>query len=742
MSMDHITAAEDRPVRVCRRGDLQVHESVYQGETSWVIKDPVALKYHRLKSPEMIVWRMLDGNVSLREIQTKLHHEFPTKKTRLSDLQWLLANLHKSGLVIADNLGQGSQMLHRRRETRRREWKQRLSNILAIRFPGFDPEPILRVLHPKTKWIFSRWFMTLWLVLLVAASLQILTHMDEFQERLPGFHQFFTFRNFLWMALLSSVIKIIHEFGHGLACKHYDGECHEIGVMLLVLTPTLYCDTSDSWILPNKWHRAFIGAAGMYMEILMASVATFVWWYTMPGLLNYAALNVIFVCSVSTVVFNANPLLRYDGYYILSDIIEIPNLAQKSRAALMNLLRTKCLGLKPIPKRQLPQRGLLWFGLYSVASFLYRWFVLLMIMWFLYKFFEPYGLEVIGHTIIASSVFGLVGVPMWQLFKFFRVPGRINEVKPARFFATLTLVGLIVAAILFVPFPSHVYCPLVIRPDGGENIYVTQPGRVTEINVDYGTAVDPGTTLAQLESKELEVEVVQLNGELVRQQNHLRGLEARRSFDSEVDGQIPSTTSMIEGLQKQIEQREVDRQQLQLKSSIGGILMPPAERPLVDLVEKNQVLQWSRLPLGKENSGAFLEVNTHIGTVGDPTKMKALLLIEQRDIGLIAVGHSVTMMLDEAPGTRLHGEVRELSQTELREPPRELTAMAGGEIATEQDESGVERPLFTYYQATVPLHNSELPLMSGFRGRAKIAIQNESIASKVIRVVRNLIHFR
>ena len=124
--------------------------------------------------------------------------------------------------------------------------------------------------------------------------------------------------------------KVLHEFGHGLSCKHFGGECHEMGVMILVLTPCLYCNVSDSWMLPNKWHRAAIGAAGMYVEVVLASICTFIWWFTEPGLFNYLCLNVMFICSVSTVMFNANPLLRYDGYYILADILEIPNLRQKA----------------------------------------------------------------------------------------------------------------------------------------------------------------------------------------------------------------------------------------------------------------------------------------------------------------------------------------------------------------------------------------------------------------------------
>ena len=370
-----LTSVQDRPIKLRKRPDLTIKTSVFQQELSWIVKDPISLEYHRLREAEITVLEMLDGTSTLRNIKTVLQEKYPTKLVRLSDLQHLLATFHRTGLVVTDNPGQAQQLLHRKREKDRRKLTQTMSNVLAIRLPGFDPEPILNWLHPRLGFIFRPWFIAIWLVLAVSAGSLILSNYAEFQQRLPSFYQFFNLQNFVWMALIMAVTKVGHEFGHGLACKHYGGECHEIGMLLLVFTPALYCDTSDSWLVPNKWHRAFIGAAGMYVEVLFASIATFFWWYSRPGTFNFICLNVMFVSSVSTVVFNMNPLLRYDGYYILADILEIPNLAQKARLGLLNLLRVHCLGMKPVSARRLPQRGHFWFALYSVASFAYRWFI-------------------------------------------------------------------------------------------------------------------------------------------------------------------------------------------------------------------------------------------------------------------------------------------------------------------------------------------------------------------------------
>ena len=185
----------------------------------------------------------------------------------------------------------------------------------------------------------------------VGARLLVATHFETFRSKLPDYHEFFSFKTvvYLWVAL--GVVKVIHEFGHGLSCKAFGGEVHEMGVLLLCLSPALYCNVSDAWTLPNKWHRIIISAAGIYVELIIAAIATFVWWNTPTHpFINNMSLSLMVVCSVSTVVFNANPLMRYDGYYVLADWLEIPNLRDRSNRFLKNLVLEHCLGIEVQPE--------------------------------------------------------------------------------------------------------------------------------------------------------------------------------------------------------------------------------------------------------------------------------------------------------------------------------------------------------------------------------------------------------
>ncbi len=738
---NHMTAVEDRQLPLRKRADLEISESTFQLEKSWIVKDPVSLKYHRLREAEMIVLGMLDGPTTLRQIKEALQDKYPTKIARLTDLQQLLSSLFRAGMLLSDSPGQAEQLLKRHRETKRRELTGRLSNVLAIKFPGFDPERILSWLHPRLGWIFDRAGMIVWMILAVSAGSLLLTNLDEFQRRLPGFYEFFTASNFFWLALVMAVTKIGHEFGHGLSCKHFGGECHEIGFMLLVFTPALYCDTSDSWLLPNKWHRAFIGAAGMYVEVFLASVATFLWWYTQPGLFNFMCLNVMFVSSISTVVFNANPLLRYDGYYILSDILEIPNLSQKSRLAMLNILRVTCLGMKPVSPRQLPQRNHVMFAAYSVASFLYRWFVLIMIVWFVSRVFEPYGLKIIGHLIIGMSAIGLVIMPFWKLGKFFSVPGRIQEVKKPRLIASFAVVGLFAAGVCFLPLPHRVMTSVVIRPDGAERVYVSVSGGLEKVLVQPGDQVQSGDVLAELSNSDAELRYAMLDGEKSRQINHLENLKRRQLDEPTVRAQVPIAEAALHAIETQLERLEEDNRRLILVANQPGTILPPPE--IHQPPPSGQLTGWSGSPFDEQNDGAFLETGTLFCSVGDPIRMKALLVIDQTNIERIKAGQQVEILLDEYPLRTMVGRIREVAKIDLKLPPRELMASSGGPIATQTDPAtGEPKSMFVMYEATVPLHDLDRELLNGFRGKAKIEVGKEPLATKALRFIRNSMHFR
>ena len=275
---DAFRASTTRPVSLRRRGDLVVNRQVHQGQAWWVVKDPIALAYFRFRPEEYALLDMLDGKTSLEALKERFEARFPPRRITVEELARFVATLHRSGLVIGDRPGQGPQLFERRRQRIWKQWMAWLSNIMSLRFRGIDPDWLLERLDPWFGWLFSPPAIVAALAFVASALLLVLVNFDVFRAKLPEFHQFFAAGNWLYLAVALAVTKVLHEFGHGLSCKHYGGECHEMGMMLLVFTPCLYCDVSDSWMLPSKWKRAAIGAAGMYVEVIIAAIATYLWW--------------------------------------------------------------------------------------------------------------------------------------------------------------------------------------------------------------------------------------------------------------------------------------------------------------------------------------------------------------------------------------------------------------------------------------------------------------------------------
>jgi len=744
---DSLLSSSARALSIRRRPDLIARRQHYLGRSYWVVKDPVGLNYFRFQEEEYALLNWLDGEVSLDALKDRFEKEFPPQKITLEELQQFLGMLHRSGLVIAGVGGQGKQLLKRRRERRRKEFLGALANVLCIRFKGFDPERLLNWLYPFVSWFYTRTVVIGCIGLGLSALTLVTVQFHIFTSRLPAFHEFFSFENALLLSVTLGVTKVLHEFGHGMMCKHFGGECHEMGVMFLVLTPCLYCNVSDSWLLPSKWHRAAIGAGGMYVELILASVATWIWWFSEPGLMNHLCLNIMFVCSVSTLIFNANPLLRYDGYYILSDITEIPNLRQKSTAVLSRKMGLWFLGLEQPEDPFLPERNQIFFAIYSVAAAIYQWVVVYSILFFLYHVFKPYRLEKIGQMLAMASLWGLIVMPLYQLGKFFYVPGRLEKVKKARMFTSLAVTIVILLALFFIPLPHTVIATMEVQPHGADPMYIntTEGGCLVQVNVKAGQAVVKGQRLAVLENKDLDMEIAKLVAKEKEFAVRLTSLRSLSHYDRKSPETIPQLENALESVRKQRKEEESVRDRLILKASRDGTVLPPPPTPAThqEGVEGGQLPSWSGTPLDEESYRPFLKEGVLFCLVGDPRNLEAILVIDQGDIDYVKENQAVDLKFDALPHDTLHGRIDRISVSNLKITPRRLSTKAGGELPSKVDpETGVETPQSASYQALVPITDEEGVVLVGLRGRAKIHTAPLSLGARLWRLITNTFNFR
>ena len=499
-----------KKVRVRLRPNLIVTAQHQAGQTWHVVKDPVSLGYFRLDDRQRYLVGLMDGSRTLDDIQRLFEDRFRPDRLTLEELEHFTAQLLNSGLAQNES-PQAGRLLFERSEKQRRAVRQAaFLNFLNIKIPLFDPDALLTRLLPRVGFLFTFGFLLVACGIVLAALGLLVTHWDEFLARLPSYREFFSWQTILWLWLALGLVKIVHELGHGLCCKAHGGEVHEMGFQLLIYFPALYCDVSDSWMLPRKWQRIAISLAGIYVELLVAAVATFTWWATDPAsVLHHLCLGLMIVCGVNTVVFNANPLMRFDGYHALSDWLEVPNLSsQATRIVQAGAMRWLGMNTADDGLPASTPRGFL--TLYAIASYIYRWIVLAGTFWLLHGFLEPRRLGAVWFALILASLGVMVGWPAFRLVRAIHRQGRLPDMKPVRLWISAGIVAAAVAVIALVPFPVKVQgiALLQVEPEHVQRVAVGEVGGfLQELLVRDGQRVHAGDVVAVLTNPELEIRI-------------------------------------------------------------------------------------------------------------------------------------------------------------------------------------------------------------------------------------------
>jgi putative peptide zinc metalloprotease protein len=696
-----------KKIRVLLRRDLSFSTQKYEGRTFYVVKDPVSLRYYRFKEHERFLLGYMDGGHTLEDAQKAFEQRFRPERLTLEDLEAFTSQLLQAGLVQNETPNAGKQLFDRYKKRRNKQLLQTLTNILYIKIPIYDPDRLLDRMLPYLRFIFTTWFLILSIIVMLSAIALVATNWNMFVSKLPAYHEFFTLKTvvYLWAAL--GVVKVIHEFGHGLSCKAFGGEVHEMGALFLVFSPCLYCNVSDAWTLPNKWHRIIISAAGIYVELIIAALATFVWWGTENGtFINNLCMSLMVVCSVSTVIFNANPLMRFDGYYVLADWIEIPNLREKSNRYLSQLAQEYCLGIEVPPQPYMEMGRKVLFVSYAIVSYLYRWLVTFSILVFMYSFLEPYKLGVISFVLGTASLGTMVGQPIYQVFKSVHRRGRLPDMKPVR--VTLSAVGLaaILAGLLFVPLPNRVRSVAVIQVDPQEAVVVSVPevgGYLRERLVEDGQKVRAGDVIARMENPELDIKLATNRRAQAALKDQLKDLEEQLVKA----GNLPRVMEAIQATRVEIASREMENKELQRQVELL-VVRAKRDGTILRMVPRTDV-------------GKYQEGGTPLCLIGDERALRAVLLVPTAQHSLVSVGDKAWIHVHGRGVNSWEGRVTRVATAEAKEIPPQLSNKAGGDVPTQSDaETRHEKPQSQHYIIVVAFNEIDDAIHPGVMARVKI----------------------
>jgi len=337
------------------RSTVQVHRRYFRGQPTFVIEDPTSNQFFKCNASAYAFIGMLDGRRTVGEIWRICNEELGDWAPTQQEVVQLLGQLYAGNLIHAEMPPDAEGLFRRYRKRRMREVQGFLTNLLFIKIPLIDPDRFLERWVGVVGWLYSWIGLILWVGLLAVGFYSLAGRWSDLFSQANGV---LDPGNLPLLYLAAIIAKVFHEFSHAFACKRFGkiggtgGEVHVMGVMFLVFMPLPYVDASSAWAFRSKWHRTVVGMAGMMMELAIAAIAAVVWANTGQGQTVHAvAYNIMFLASVTTVLFNGNPLLRFDGYYILSDLIEAPNLHQRCRQYLYYLVRRYIYGVRSAHRR-------------------------------------------------------------------------------------------------------------------------------------------------------------------------------------------------------------------------------------------------------------------------------------------------------------------------------------------------------------------------------------------------------
>ena len=482
------------------RSECSFRPQLFGRKAYYVVEDPLNARFFRIGVAEYTFISLLDGHATVGEVLRATRTALPscefTDADALAICQWVVrTGLAQDQSVSADNLAlrESTRAVSRRSGGR--------LSPLSIQLPLLHPDRCLERVRPWLSWCFSFPAVLCWCLVISWAVRDLVLHSQRLSGASVGV---LAVGNWLWLALAWVILKTLHECGHAVACKRLGGEVREAGVIFILLAPLAYVDVTSTWRLQSKWARIQVAAAGMYVELFCAAVATLVWARAPLGIVSNVCFNIMTTASVMTVLFNANPLMRFDGYYVLSDLLELPNLYAQGQQCVARLVRRFLFGIESRYSSPGGWRGA-FVRCYGVASWLWRYTVFVGLVLTAATLLEGAGIVLSGLALVLW-----IGSGARRLVLLVRDPA-ITAAKWTRCAVVGSgVLALGIAALVAIPWPGTVVAPAIVRYAPESIVRTESDGFVQEVRVASGQQVETGDVLVVLTNQELEHEVADL----------------------------------------------------------------------------------------------------------------------------------------------------------------------------------------------------------------------------------------
>ena len=523
-----------------RRTDLVIVRRESDAPT-WVIKDPVQLNYFTFDEIQYWLFERFNGANSIASIVEKFNAYFAPFHATAEDIYAFCLQMNNDSLL--NEVATGRQIAKRVAAKNKGKLLKIPMSLLSIKLPSVNARGFFDIAEILFSWVFSPLALLATLFLFAFALLTVAHNFHALATELP-FLESITAQDVVSFLLALSVVKVCHELGHAVCCRRMGTECNEMGLMFLVFSPCLYCTVTDSWVIPERCKRIAVTAAGVYVELIIAAAMLLCWNYCEQPLLRGFCLNIVLICSISSLLVNGNPLMRYDGYFILSDLSGIPNLATEARSVSWDLFSNLLFRGREKENRFYTGRQQFFMASYYVLSVAYRWFIMLAIFWLAYGKLKSVGLA--AFAIGVSVSYGSMMIAMFAIgFTAFLL--KKSRKDPVRWLGVLLFLALLVGISYFVSqveidnkinaqavieFEDYEYC---CSPAQGTLVYAEEPGAV----------VVKGDLVARLENETVEKRIRELELELKLTEIRIKNLEVVEGSGTKSQFELPELRAKL-----------------------------------------------------------------------------------------------------------------------------------------------------------------------------------------------------
>ncbi|MDP2494105.1 peptidase M50 [Shimia thalassica] len=510
------------------RPHAELYRQFFRGGLWYIVEDRASGRFFRFSPEAYSIIGLMDGHRTLAEIyricETKLGESLPSQ----DEIVQLLSQLYLAGVLTSDAVPDLEEIGERSQSTARRKLMQSFKNPLGIRIPLFPIDGFVSTLMPLVRPLFTWVGFFAWLCLVVAGVVSAGIHWQEVTTDVTD--RVLSAQGLALLLIAYPLVKTLHELGHGFAVKHWGGTVREVGIMLLVFVPVPYVDASAATGFPSKRQRIVVSAAGVMVELALAAIAMLAYPEMQPGPLRALAFNVMLIGGVSTLLFNGNPLLRFDGYYVFSDLIEIPNLGQRSKTYLSYLVKRYLFGLPHVSSPVSAPGEKKWLAGYAIAAFLYRIVVMIGISLLVAgKFFF------IGIGLAIWAVFMLIGMPIVKSLKYLLGASELENRRGRALIASAFLAALIIGPIVAFPVPDATLAQGVVWVPGETRVVAQTDGWLREMGTEARDIPNSGAQLGQLENPIIDAREAMVQAQLDESGIRLASSAAGRPVQIEIE---------------------------------------------------------------------------------------------------------------------------------------------------------------------------------------------------------------